>query len=64
MSREKLLKIMINTFAICFNEGYPISITNIARLEKDTYYPVRKCMKQLEDEELVKKETCYYPRRL
>lgn len=64
MNRDKLLKIMINTFASCFNEEHPISIANIAQLEKDTYYSVRKSMKQLEAEQLVKKETYYYPRRL
>ena len=60
MTRDRLLKIMINTFASCMNPGYPISIRNIANLEKETYYQVRKYMKQLETEELVKKESIYY----
>lgn len=60
MTRDKLLTIMINTFSSCMNYGYPISIANIAHLEKDTYYQVRKYMKQLEQEELVKKECFYY----
>ncbi|MGN1298110.1 MAG: FaeA/PapI family transcriptional regulator [Clostridia bacterium] len=61
MTRDKLLKIMINTFVSCMNPGYPISIRNIAHLEKETYYQVRKYMKQLEQEGLVKKESIYYP---
>lgn len=60
MTRDKLLKIMINTFCSCMNPGYPISIRNIAELEKETYYQVRKYMKQLESEGLVKKENFYY----
>ena len=61
MTRDKLLRIMINTFVSCMNPGYPISISNIAHLEKETYYQIRKCMKQLEKEGLVKKESFYYP---
>ena len=61
MTKEKLLKIMINTFVSCMNLGYPISIRNIAHLEKETYYQVRKYIKQLETEGLVKKESVYYP---
>lgn len=61
MTRDILLEIMINTFVSCMNLGYPISIRNIAHLEKETYYQVRKYMKQLETEELVKKESVYYP---
>ena len=60
MTRDKLLKIMINTFCSCMNPGYPISIRNIAYNEKETYYQVRKCMKQLESEGLAKKESFYY----
>ena len=55
MTRDKLLKIMINTFVSCMNPGYPISIRNITHNEKEKYYQVRKCMKQLESEGLVKK---------
>lgn len=61
MTRDKLLKIMINTFVSCMNPGYPISIRNIAHNEKEKYYQVRKYMKQLESEGLVKKESFYYP---
>lgn len=61
MTRDKLLKIMINTFSSCMNPGFPISMRNIAQLEKETYYQVRKYMKQLEKEGLVKKEMFYYP---
>lgn len=56
MTRDKLLKIMISTFCSCMNPGYPISIRNIAYNEKETYYQVRKYMKQLESEGLVKKK--------
>ena len=61
MTQERLLKIMINTFASCMNPGFPISMKNIAQLEYETYYQIRKYMKQLEKEGLVKKETFYYP---
>ena len=61
MTKEKLLNIMINTFVCCMNPGYPISIKNIAYLEKETYYQVRKYMKELEKEGLVQKESFYYP---
>lgn len=60
MTRDKLLSIMINTFSSCMNFGYPISIANIAHLEKETYYQIRKNMKKLEQEGLVKKESFYY----
>ena len=61
MTKDKLLKIMINIFVNCMNPGYPISIRNIAEIEQETYYQVRKYMKQLECEGLVKKESFYYP---
>lgn len=61
MTKEKLLNIMINTFVSCMNPGYPISIKNIAELENETYYQVRKYMKELEKEGLVQKEKFYYP---
>lgn len=60
MTKERLLKIMINIFCSYINQGYPISIRNIARLEKETYYQIRKYMKQLETEGFVKKESVYY----
>lgn len=61
MTKEKLLNIMIDTFVCCMNPGYPISIKNIAYLEKETYYQVRKYMKELEKDGLVQKERFYYP---
>lgn len=61
MTRDKLLSIMINTFVSCMNPEYPISIRNIAHLEKETYSQVRKYMKQLETEGLVQKESFHYP---
>ena len=60
MTRDRLLTIMINTFSSCMNPGWPISMRNIAELEKETYYQIRKCMKELEHEGLVKKEVFYY----
>lgn len=61
MTKDRLLKIMIKTFCNCMNPGYPISIRNIAYLEKETYYQIRKYMKQLEKEGLVEKKSIYYP---
>lgn len=51
MTRDQLLAIMIQNFAL--DNEYPISIGNIAKRERVSYYQVRKYMHVLREEGLV-----------
>lgn len=51
MTRDQLLAIMIQNFAL--DNAYPISIGNIAKRERVSYYQVRKYMHVLREEGLV-----------
>lgn len=58
-----VLKIMCDIETDIMNLGYPTSIPNIAELLGTSKYQVRKYMKELEKEGLVKSECIYYDGR-
>lgn len=63
IDKDVLFFLMCEIDVDIMNAGYPISIPNCAELLKTSKYQVRKYMKELEKEGLVKSVCIYYDGR-